>query len=190
MKVCRILLLTFLAMPVFADRLRIPQLQDAVYADAEVSTNIVLSPLEGSRKFTAEISLYADLTNNVEVSVGSDAIPADMRLSAGETAYTVGWKRGVWFFSSPGGTNLHESAASVTGSVRTLSLQIDIRENDTIRNIALSEDCVPVFTNAVEAVSPTAGVWNLLKVTRRGPMATAESIAVQTNPYGVVIIFR
>ena len=127
------------------------------YADTEVSTNFAFSVGEGQRLgivFTVE--LQATPSNNVEVAIGVDE-DGDGRLSFDESELCVGYDCGTWFVRS-----------SAQDAVTTK----DVDDSGVFRR---------TYRVRARRVNP---LWNLVKVTRRGYGASAESVSVESVEQG------
>ena len=127
------------------------------YADTEVSTNFAFSVGEGQRLgivFTVE--LQATPSNNVEVAIGCDA-DEDGRLSVDESGLCVGYDCGTWFVRS-------SAQDAVTAE--------DVDDSGVFRR---------TYRVRARRVNP---LWNLVKVTRCGYGASAESVSVESVEQG------
>ena len=127
------------------------------YADTEVSTNFAFSVGEGQNRGIAfTVELQATPSNNVEVAIGVDA-DGNGCLSADESELCAGYDCGTWFVRS-----------AAQDAVTTE----DVADSGVFRR-----------THRIRArrVNP---LWNLVKVTRRGRGAAAESISVEMIEQG------
>ena len=128
------------------------------FADTEVSTNFVFSIGEGQNRsliFTIELQ-QATPSNNVEVAIGVDA-DEDGNLSLGESELCVGYDCGTWFVRS-----------ALNDAVTTT----DVVDSGVFRR---------TYRVRSRRVNPQ---WNLVKVTRRGCDAAAESVSVESAEQG------
>ena len=122
------------------------------YADTEVSTNFAFSVGEGqSRGIVFTVELQATPSNNVEVAIGCDT-DGDGSLSVDESELCVGYDCGTWFVRS-----------SAQDAVTTE----DVGDSGVFRRI---------YRVRARRVNP---LWNLVRVTRRGYGAAAESVSVE-----------
>ena len=127
------------------------------YADTEVSTNFAFSVGEGqSRGIVFTVELQATPSNNVEVAIGVDA-DEDGRLSIEESELCVGYDCGTWFVRSSA-----QDAVTAT----------DVDDSGVFRR---------TYRVRARRVNP---LWNLVKVTRRGYDASAESVSVESVERG------
>ena len=127
------------------------------YADTEVSTNFAFSVGEGqSRGIVFTVELQATPSNNVEVAIGVDA-DGDGLLSVDESELCVGYDCGTWFVRS-----------SAQDAVTTE----DVDDSGVFRR---------TYRVRARRVNP---LWNLVKVTRRGCGASAESVSVESVEQG------
>ena len=128
-----------------------------VYADTEVSTNFAFSAGEGqSRGIVFTVELQATPSNNVEVAIGCDA-DEDGSLSVDESGLCVGYDCGTWF---------------VRTSAQDAVTTEDVVESGVFRR---------TYRVRARRVNP---LWNLVKVTRRGYGASAESVSVESVEQG------
>ncbi len=179
-----------IAIVAFAERIAPPTLFPSAFADTEVSTNIAIAPLVGSRSFTVSLSLDATASNCVEVAVGHDAAPADGVLSHAESSTQFGWDGGFWFLAAHGLTNRVEIAPVRPETRKTLLLRLGVRPNDKVRDIALLDGTTPLLPNTPAISLPTAASWNMLRVTTRGCAPPQESLEVRNSPDGTQLIMR
>ena len=184
------LVFSVLSAVVSAERIAPSALAPSAYADTEASTNIAIAALDASRSFSVSLSLDASASNCIEVAVGSDAAPANGRLSAAEASLLFGWDRGRWFLDAPGLTNRVEMLPAGDGTRKTLMLRLGIRPNNSIREIRLLDGDVPVLPSLLGMVLPTAVSWNMLRVTTRGCAPPQESLEVRSSPDGTQLIMR
>ena len=127
------------------------------YADTEVSTNFAFSVGEGqSRGIVFTVELQATPSNNVEVAIGVDA-DGDGSLSFDESELCVGYDCGTWFVRSSA-----QDAVTAT----------DVDDSGVFRR---------TYRVRARRVNP---LWNLVKVTRRGYGASAESVSVESVERG------
>ena len=127
------------------------------FADTEVSTNFVFSVGEGqNRSLVFAIELQATPSNNVEVAIGVDA-DEDGSLSLDESELCVGYDCGTWFVRS-----------ALNDAVTTT----DVEDSGVFRR---------TYRVRSRRVNPQ---WNLVKVTRRGCDAAAESVLVESAEQG------
>ena len=127
------------------------------YADTEVSTNFAFSVGEGqNRGIVFTVELQATPSNNVEVAIGVDA-DEDGHLSVDESELCVGYDCGAWFVRSA-------AQDAVTAE--------DVADSGVFRR---------TYRVRARRVNP---LWNLVKVTRRGVGASAESVSVERVEHG------
>ena len=122
------------------------------YADTEVSTNFAFSVGEGqSRGIVFTVELQATPSNNVEVAIGCDT-DGDGSLSVDESELCVGYDCGTWF---------------VRSSAQDAVTSEDVGDSGVFRR---------TYRVRARRVNP---LWNLVRVTRRGYGAAAESVSVE-----------
>ncbi len=191
MKYIALLLLSlFAANTIFAERFAPQALPPPAFADTEASTNIAITTWDVSRSFSVSLALDAGASNCVEVAVGSDAAPANGRLSAAEASLLFGWDRGRWFLDAPGFTNRVEMLPATANARKTMTLRLGVRPNDTIREIRLLDGGVSILPNPLGMVLPSATSWNMLRVTTRGCASPQESLEVRNSLDGTQLIMR
>ncbi len=133
------------------------------YADTEVSTNIpFLVSFDDMSRVEISLSLVATPTNVVEVSIGTDA-NGDGELSFEETAWAFGYSCGTWFSFDAETEEIFAKAASRSDGVRIERAFVLRKKN----------------------LDPT---WNLVRVVRRGEVASSERVEVVGRKPGVVIV--
>ena len=126
-------------------------------ADTEVSTNFNFTVGGGqNRGIVFTVELQATPSNNVEVAIGCDA-DGDGHLSVDESELCVGYDCGTWFVRS-----------SAQDAVTTE----DVDDSGVFRR---------TYRVRARRVNP---LWNLVKVTRRGDGASAESVSVESVEHG------
>ena len=184
------LVFSVLSAVVFAERIAPPVLPVSAFADTEASTNIAIAALNASRSFSVSLSLDASASNCIEVAVGSDAAPANGRLSAAETSLLFGWDRGRWFLDAPGLTNRVEMLPATANARKTMTLRLGIRPNDSIREIHLLDGGVSILPSPLGLALPSAASWDMLRVTTRGCAPPQESLEVRNSPDGTQLIMR
>ena len=127
------------------------------YADTEVSTNFAFSVGEGqNRGIVFTVELQASPSNNVEIAIGVDE-NEDGRLSVDESELCVGYDCGTWFVRSASDDAITTTDAADSGVFRR------------------------TYRVRARRVNP---LWNLVKVTRRGIGAAAESVSVEHVEHG------
>ncbi|MBQ6923407.1 MAG: hypothetical protein IJQ73_02070 [Kiritimatiellae bacterium] len=184
------LVFSVLSAVVFAERIAPPVLPVSAFADTEASTNIAIAALNASRSFSVSLSLDASASNCIEVAVGSDAAPANGRLSAAEASLLFGWDRGRWFLDAPGLTNRVEMLPATANARKTMTLRLGIRPNDSIREIHLLDGGVSILPSPLGLALPSAASWDMLRVTTRGCAPPQESLEVRNSPDGTQLIMR
>ncbi len=183
-------LAALLAMAAPAERIAPPRLPPSPYLDTEVSTNIALAAWDASHTFSVTLSLEAGASNCVEVAAGHDAAPADGVLSPAEASLRFGWDGGRWFLSAPGLTNRVEMAPASAEARKTLKLGIGVRLDGSMRSISLLDGGTPILPDPSGLSLPSAGSWDMLRVTARGCAGPQEGIEARTSPDGTRLILR
>ncbi len=179
-----------LAMAAPAERIAPPRLPLSPHLDTEVSTNIALAAWDASHTFSVTLSLEAGASNCVEIAAGHDAAPADGVLSPAEASLRFGWDGGRWFLSAPGLTNRVEMVPAGVEARKTLKLGIGVRLDGSMRSISLLDGGTPILPNLSGLSLPSAGSWDMLRVTARGCAGPQEGIEARTSPDGTRLILR
>ena len=135
------------------------------FADTEVSTNIPFEvSFDAMSRIEFSLSLDASPTNNVEVSIGTDA-DGDGNLSVWEAAHTFGFDCGRWFQR-----DAERDEVKVTGEGEQRKSRIE--KTFLLKRSKLDE------------------AWNLVKVTRRGRGDISEVVMVEGRKPGYVLEVR
>lgn len=135
------------------------------FADTEVSTNIQFEVrFDAMSRNEFSLSLDAAPTNNVEVSIGTDA-DGDGNLSVWEAAHTFGFDGGRWFFRDAA-----RDEVKVIGEGEQWNLRIE--KTFLLKRSKLDE------------------AWDLVKVTRRGRGDIGEVVVVEGRKPGYVLEVR
>ena len=157
-----ILLGAFL-LPMLAFGIRVSDLPVGEYADTEVAMNLPFRvSLDEMSRVEVSLSLVATPTNVVEVSIGTDE-NGDGELSFEETAWAFGYSCGTWFTFDVETEKVVVEAASRSDGAR-------IERTFVLRKMDLDP------------------AWNLVRVVRRGEVASDERVEVIGRKPGVVII--
>lgn len=190
-----VLFLTWSALSAFA--VDVPRLPSPAFADREVSGGAALpeTPADGqSRTFLLTLSFAATPSNNVEVSLGRDADPADGRLGAAEADLVTGWDCGEWFVRPRGLRERRAFRPAQSGGRRTLTLLVRTDTQGTPQS-AVFKDGASAFAFDGLDTAPVPDwldprPWNRLRVTARGADIPEESVKAVFAPDGAKIIIR
>ena len=159
----KIVLLAVMLLPLLAFGVSVTELSVCEYADTEVETNMPFRvSLDEMSRVEVSLSLVATPTNVVEVSIGTDE-NGDGELSFEETAWAFGYSCGTWFTFDAGMENVVEEAAPCFDGAR-IERTFVLRKKD---------------------LDPA---WNLVRVVRRGEVASDERVEIVGRKPGVVII--
>ena len=167
-------------------------LENAVFADAEASTNVpppVCTSVPHVFSFTMDFA--GSPSNAVEIAFGVDA-DADGALAPDEARLVIGWDCAAWFVRNEAeGETLSEQAAVVAGS-QTLSVSMRIGRSGRPSSCAVNGGSAPLFTGLASA--PPAWLhdcsWNLCRITSRGVGSHGASFLVSSSPDGLKVIMR
>ena len=163
-----------------------PTLPPSVWADTEVSTNLVFDAgVAEDNAFRLTIELDATPGNCVQVAFGVDT-DRNGDLSLEEADFILGWSHGGWFFSDRR-AEASEWVARSAGR-RTLDWRLGLDGARNARSLEAS-DGGRVFS-AAALPSFFSGGWNLAKVTARGSGEAGASIVGKTAPGGFAVRVR
>jgi len=182
------LLLSLLAVPVWALGITVQPLPPCEFADTEATTYApLLIPARNSRGLELSLEFNGTSSNNVEVALGHDA-DGDGRLDWRETSLMLGWDCGRYFVEHvESGERFEETADSVVLS-RRLFWHSAVKR-DRLMGVAVSNETGAAFTSF--ATNPPAWVhssdWNLMRLTARGPDAPNERFSVDVLEAGFLI---
>ena len=160
----------FLLLPAVTFGVTIETLPQSEFAHTEVSTNIPFEVrFDAMSRIAFSLSLDASPTNNIEVSIGTDA-DGDGNLSVWEAAHTFGFDCGRWF-------------------MRTVEDDSETVETDNFGQTVFvtsghAERCFLLKKRQLDEV------WNLVKVTRRGRGDIGEVVMVDGRKPGYVLEVR
>jgi len=167
-----------------------PRLPEPAAADRETSASHALpadSP-GGMNTFRLELSFEATPSNNVQVSLGRDAAPADGALDAGEADVTVGWDRGEWFIAPRGLRSRHAAPAATSNGLQKLTAFIRVTTTGGCPPPSFADrDGAVVFAGLPAGPLPgwlRPDTWDTLRVTARGADAPQETVIAVFAPDG------
>ena len=160
------LLMALMVLPLAACAVTVEPMQPCAYADTEVSTNIALV-VDRARMTRIEFSVALDATptNNVEVTIGTDA-NGDGNLAPEEAAYVFGYDCGKWF------TRVGELFDCSDCSIVRLNGEGRVERSFVLKMRKLDT------------------AWNLVKVTRRGCGAMCELVKAEGRKPGFKLEVR
>ena len=167
-------------------------LEDAVFADTEVSTNVP-PPVcaDAPHAFSFTIDFAGSPSNAVEIAFGVDA-DADGALAPDEARLVVGWDCAVWFVRNEAEGETFSEPAAVVAGPQTLSVSMRIGRNGRPSSCAVNGGSAPLFTGLASA--PPAWLhdcsWNLCRITSRGAGSHNASLLVSSSPDGLKVIMR
>ena len=148
----------------------VESLPQSEFADTEVSTNIPFEVcFDAMSRIEFSLSLNASPTNNVEVSIGTDA-DGDGNLSVWEAAHTFGFDCGRWFKRS-----VEDDSEAV---------EADNFGQTVFVTSGRAERCFLLKKRQLDEA------WNLVKVTRRGRGDIGEITFVNGYRPGCVLEVR
>ena len=183
----------FIAFSAFAaERVEVLTLPPSVFADTEVSTNIVVNRRRNDVKaFSVYMELAGSVSNSVQIAFGRDA-DGDGNLAPGETALVLGWRTKRWFVEDVRRGSRHFEPASATAAQRFLRMSVRTDEKFVPLRAAFTNEAGECFA----ALSRPAAAflfdreWNLAKVTRRGVAPPGEWCRVDSDYRKLAISLR
>jgi hypothetical protein len=156
-------LIVVMLLPMLATGVQVADLPVCEYADTEVATNMPFRvSLDEMSRVEVSLSLVAAPTNVVEVSIGTDA-NGDGELSFEETAWAFGYSCGTWF-------------------------TFDAETEEVVAEAASRSDGTRIERTFVLRKKDLDSAWNLVRVVRRGEVASSERIEIVGRKPGVAII--
>ena len=173
-----------------AERVEVLTLPPSLFADTEVSTNVVVNRRRNDVKaFDVSMELAGSVSNSVQIAFGRDA-DGDGNLAPGETALVIGWRTRRWFVEDVRRGVRHFEPASAAQRFLRMSVRTDDKfapmhasfTNETGACFAALSHPVPAFLFDRE--------WNLAKVTRRGAAPPGEWCRVDSDYRKLAISLR
>ena len=167
-------------------------LPPVVHADAEVVTNVVISPWQrGVAKFAFSLSCLATSSNNVEAAFGED-VNTNGVLEPDETDLIVGWKRGNWFIQNGTDGERFSVASTSMEDVKTLAWDYRLTAAPTPARLSVMVDGTAAFPTLSEEAPEWLHrrEWNLMRLTGRGLHDSGETFTVGTPLDPTAILFR
>ena len=167
-------------------------LPSALYADVEVTTNVVITSWQrGAAKFSFSLSCIATPSNNVEAAFGKDA-NANGALEPEEMDLIVGWSRGMWFVQNGIDGEGFATASVSSNEVKTLVWSYRLTAATTPARLEAMADGAGVFSELAVETSTWLHDrdWDLMRLTGRGLDASGETFTVGTPLDPTFILFR
>ena len=188
-----ILMMALLAFPAFAaERVEVLTLPPSVFADTEVSTNIVVNRRRNDVKaFDVSMELAGSVSNSVQIAFGRDT-DGDGNLAPGETALVLGWRTNRWFVEDVRKGARHFEPASAAAAQRFLRMSVRTDEKFVPLRAAFTNEAGECFA-ALSRPAPAFlfdREWNLAKVTRRGAAPPGEWCRVDSDYRKLAISLR
>ena len=160
----------------------VPTLPESEFLDTEVSTNVAFNATRSdARSFGVSMEFTGTESNCVQIAFGRDA-DLDGNLSAAETRFSLGWRRGMYFIEDAAGQNrIAELAVGVEQTGRRFVLSAKLDAHSVPVQVSVSNECGACFAALSENdLAWLYGTdWNLMKVTRLGVDAISENIEVE-----------
>ena len=167
-------------------------LEDAVFVDTEVSTNVPPPVCTGDpHVFSFTMDFAGVPSNAVEIAFGVDA-DADGALAPDEARLVIGWDCAAWFVrNETEGETVWEPAA-VSSGAQSLSVLMRVGRGGRPSSFVVNGGNAPMFTGLASA-PPTwlhDCSWNLCRITSRGVGSHNASFLVSSSPDGLKVIMR
>ena len=170
----------------------VPALPESEFADTEVSTNVAFNAVRNdARHFGVSMAFMGTESNCVQVAFGHDA-DGDGNLEAVETGFVLGWRGGAYFIEDASGQNRISEPAVGESAGRHFAFRVDLDSKSVPVRLDVQNEAGACFLTLAE--NPPEWLygidWNLMKVTRRGVDAAAESIDVECRYKFFRIVIR
>ncbi len=162
----------------FAKQFSVSPMPASPYADTEVTTNIVFN---GRRTDVKEVEIKFILectsSNCIQVAFGTDE-DGDGKLAFQETDALYGWRNGRYFVEDVRSGMRYEDPATSEDSdgIRTFAVNMRTARDYVPKTFSAQVDGADIFTNLAATVPAWLyrPKWNVMRITRRGPGASAE----------------
>ena len=175
-----------------AERIDVLTLPPSLFADSEVSTNIVVNRRRNDvTAFCASIDLASSVSNSVQIAFGRDA-DGNGDLAPRETALVLGWRTGRWFVEDVRRGARHFEPASAAAAQRFLRMSVRTDGKFAPVRAAFTNEAGACFA-ALSHPAPAFlfdREWNLAKVTRRGVAPPGEWCRVDSDYRRLAISLR
>ena len=178
----------------YAKEFNVSPLPTSLYADTEVSTNIVFNKYRSDvKEFELKFTLDCSPSNCIQVALGTDA-DGDGNLSFAETGAVYGWRNG-WYFIEDivAGKRYQQSIdADERMGMQVFSINMHTTRDYLPKTFWANIDGVSVFTNLSTTV-PTwlyQSKWNLMRITRRGVSTPSEWFSCKIDYSSLYIIIK
>lgn len=185
------ILFVAVVMQAFARTIVVPPVPAPDFADTEVSTNIAV---QVSDEQAQEIKMCfalqgTSVSNCIQVAFGRDA-DGDGILGADEAETLFGWRNGRYFAESMADGIRVEEAANGSTTSRVFTVGFRLSKGRGLRHFTVTNEMgVAVFAKFSASAqgwlySPE---WNMMRVTRRGPVVLDECFSCDIRPHAFVI---
>ena len=175
-----------------AERVEVLTLPPSIFADTEVSTNVVINRKRNDVKaFDVSMELAGSVSNSVQIAFGRDA-DGDGNLAPGETALVLGWRTNRWFVEDVRKGARHFEPASDVAAQRFLRMSVRTDDKFVPMRAAFTNETGACFA-ALSRPAPAFlfdREWNLAKVTRRGAATPGEWCRVDSDYRKLAISLR
>ena len=177
----------------FAWRIVVPAFPASIFADTEVSTNIVM---HGHRDDTWKVDLHIQLagtpTTDLEVAFGRD-INTNGVLDVDEIETMYGWRGGRYFVENVPAWERIEAEATVNAPCGVCDIHLENNSSVVPRRFAAICGGVATFPE-LAATPPPARLfregWDMVRVTRRGAGVPSEWVRCDIEYASLAIRLR
>jgi len=175
-----------------AGTIHVPTLPPSLFADSEVSTNVVVNRTRNDVKvFDVSLDLAASVSNSVQIAFGQDS-DGDGDLAPGETALVVGWRTRRWFVEDVRRGVRHFEPASDASGPRFLRMSVRTDDGFAPESAAFTNETGACFADLSRPAPAFLfdRSWNLAKVTRRGVAPHGEWCCIDNDYRKFYLILR
>ena len=172
-------LMATVAVAAFARQIDVATMPESPFADAEISTNVVLHlARRDTRKLDVHIQLDGTETNNLDVAFGRD-VNTNRILEAEEIDAVYGWRRGRYFIENLRDWASLETVADTNAPCCAFDIHMEMTPEIVLKRFAATcggELSFPeIATNAPPAwlFNPE---WDMVRVVRRGTGGASECV--------------
>lgn len=167
--------------------------QSSVFLDTEASTNISFNVRRNDVcVLDVRIEHSVSVSNCVQIAFGRDA-DCNGELAHEETGLVLGWRSGRCFLEHVSEeTRYIESVPMSAGNLFFLRMRVETDSTFSPRKVSFTNNMGSCFTEISETCPQWLFQrdWNLLKITRRGPVVSDEVCCVHNDYRSFWIILK
>lgn len=171
----------------------VPAFPTSIFADTEVSTNIVL---HGRRDDTWKVDLHIQLagtpTNDLEVAFGRD-VNTNGVLDVEEIETMYGWRGGRYFVENVPAWERIEAEAAVNGLCGVCDIHLENDSSVVPRRFTATCGGVAAFGGLATNPSPSwlfRREWNMVRIVRRGAGPPSGWVSCDIEYQSLIIRLR